>query len=138
MKDQDNISNALISEYVAKADQLARQFYDIYFNDEDDHIYWDEWYFIGLEHWPWVVEISDYYFNIDDIFVALNLHASSDDLLKWYDYSLTHHTENKKWNPINLYSWLKWSRNYLPEEIKESEEKAQKARKILEDEINKA
>lgn len=106
---KDNITNAIISKYVKQTEDLITQFYKVYFLENyDDTIYSDSWYMIwGYDHWPWTVEMDDYYFQVSDMFIALNEKIEKDILFKWYDYQLDFFTENKEWNATNLRTFNK-------------------------------
>ena len=140
MTDQRNMTNAIISEYISRTEQLIVQFYRIYFNEDyHDTVFKDSYYMIWIEHGPWIIEINDYYFNITDIFVALNEKIPKDILFTRYDYSTSLHMAKPDEPCINLYSYNKtWTKphTYTNEEIMESLENTKRAKKELENAIS--
>ena len=93
-------------------------------------------------HWIWVIEVWGYFRNFSDMEIALKYNITEKQLRWWYDYSLDIHTENSiieeknrklKWykkqkHITNLVSYVNGCPIHTEEEIKESEEKAKKAK----------
>lgn len=102
----DNITNAIISKYLKYTELLIKRFYDIYYS-EWEPIYWNEWDIVWIQHGPWTVNISDEYWDINDIFVALNSKIDSKTLFDWYEYKLNFYSDNLEWHCTNLYTYNK-------------------------------
>jgi len=120
--------------YLDASQSLISKFYEIYYNENEPPAPSDwqhDIHMIWIEHGPWIIWIWDDFRGMEDLYVALKYEAKEEDLFKWYYYRI-----EEKWT-INLYNWLKWSRVYTKEEIKESEEKVRQAKKILENETNR-
>ena len=96
----------VINNYIQATEELIQEFCNIYFKDEDDIVdYRNIW---DYKYWAWMININtDYFFDIDDIFVATKEDIPKDVLFDWYDYQLEHYTENKEWNPTNLINYCK-------------------------------
>ena len=69
-------------------------------------------YFKGNADWDWVagtgsvLMISDFYFGMSDIILALKKEVTIKKLFEWYDY----YTEPRKGNGVNFNNWLKGMR----------------------------
>jgi len=87
--------NKLIDNYEKSIIKLIEKFVDKYFtyddwSQSDYHIIWRD---------MWIIEISDYYFNISDIYIAIKYNIESEILFKRYDDTMEKETK------FNLYSY---------------------------------
>ena len=78
---------------------LCNDFVEKYFNDAYG------WDIVGdANMWWWPVEVSYYFFSIDNIVCALSNDMPKEVLLKWYDDSLEEYKEG--WRvKMNLYNY---------------------------------
>ncbi len=110
----------VILEYQKSVDQLVREFYRKYYfepweNTEQNDTLFDMEYSYNVDlmkyHWTlWPINITDYYWCIDDIIIALKYNIPEKILFKYYDESIEASMNNKPiW--INLYNYYlkeKW------------------------------
>lgn len=100
--------NEVLNKYLEQTNNLVKQFYNKYYNEKDEHIFWDEWEVVwNYEHWLGIIKISSYYWNIDTIFTALNDNVSEEILFSWYDNSCEYHSSNKHWDFTDLHTYNK-------------------------------
>jgi len=98
--EEEKVSNSTPLQTWQKAtNDLAQQFANKYFDGGE---------------WHWVADqiggiycIADYFFNLDRIVEALELNATTDQLLEFYDYELECH-ELKKDKEINFKNFVKY------------------------------
>ena len=116
---------------------IIEMFYIEYFHEEWEELYNDNWRLIwDFDHWLWVVEINDYFWQFDDIRIALTNNIDAKTLFDWHDYSLSYHMSDKEWNPVNLIHYNRmWTKphTYTNKEIIESQKKVEQTKKELED-----
>ena len=107
--DKNTTTLGILSKYIKCTEELIDQFYRIYINENyEDRIYKDDWYIIWwYRHWAWVIEIGDFFFQIEDVFLVFNEWIEEKILFDWYYENLDHHTKNKEWNFMNLYTYNK-------------------------------
>ena len=143
MKEIENYEssiNALVQQFVIK-------WYKELYKEEADDIDIDEalnsiiW---NRTVWLWPVEINDLYFSIDDLYISLANNIPMYIVENYYNDSMQAHYDKKElW--VNLFNYYKRSIHSKEELVKEyeadlklSEDKVKKAKKILEDAINES
>lgn len=117
-----------LEQYTRSIKTLVEEFVSIYYP-------WADYFIIG--EWsrlaPNVIGIADDFWNVDQMYEALLNDIPKDKLFEWYDYQLDQHLKNKE--VINLTTYCCWMIIYTKEEVQESEKRAMKAKKILEESL---
>ena len=132
-----NEYNKLIEKIV---ETFANRFYKEMYNEE--RWSYDIINYIWINQWP--VDVSDMFFNIDDIIVSEMYQIPSHIFTDYYNLCLDSYTEKSEGPWINLYNY--WRKMTLDaelleherlNELKRSEDNVEKAKSELENIINK-
>lgn len=114
----------MIWDYNLSFKILCDEFVKKYYSDEDVS---SDYYII----WEWgnlcpnVIDVNEYFWGIEDIYVALKHNIPEDKLFKYYEYSLNKSIVNKQtwWDYIqSLYNFYSWDYIYTEEEEKSDED----------------
>jgi len=124
-----------IKKYDLAFREIVEEFVETYFTYSDWHC--SNYYIIweGSRLAPNVVEISDYFWNIDQMYEAISNKVSKDALFEWYDYALD--KAQLKQPAMNLPAYYLWEKKYTDKEKKEAQKNIKKSYKILLNEIKK-
>lgn len=133
----------MINEYNKLIEKIVRKFAERFCKEEynEDIAYYDIMNYVWISQWP--VEISDYYFNIDDILISEMYQIPSHIFVDYYNLCLDSYTDKNKWPWINLYNYNRKRKDKAlydrekKEDLKRSEERVEKAKNELENIINK-
>ena len=107
--------------YNEAAEYIMEDFIDRYYSFDDGSR--AEWYWIGEtmpSFVPTTADISESYWQIEDMVLALKLAIPKHILFDWYDYSLeiamyNNRTKKNKKHTVNLYNYFIWCPTNLDE-----------------------
>ena len=129
--------NSLILEHDELFHEMCYQFVEKYYSQEDEDII-PYWYIV----WEWgnlfhnVLSVSDDFWSIEDIYIALKHNITSDLVFAWYEYSFNKNT-SEEWEYFNLYDFSFWNYVYTEEERQKDELKIKEAHDLFMESLNK-
>jgi len=94
-----------LGEYRAACEEIARVFVDTYHNTYPGFTDESRWI---ADDVGGVLEIGDYFWNMEDMVTALEMECKEKILFQWYDESLEHYLKaGQKEGFINLENFIK-------------------------------
>lgn len=126
----------IAEKFLKEADNLCQTFVKVYYPNFD---YATDCYPIGrdsnfMASIPWPLDIGEgsYFYDINDVFVALYHNIPKDIVLEWYENHVEDYTNKETYRSINLYHY--WRKNYDRENYNKEQKKSieESHQKVLE------